>query len=96
MHLPTGNRERGYPGGPDLLVRACLRGLRGSGGVSVTPLGVAWIVARGNRRLRYIATIKNDVWLHTRAAALNLRRLISLGPTRTDGTWAIVPSSTER
>ncbi|MGW7328268.1 IS1182 family transposase, partial [Streptomyces sp. NPDC054840] len=32
---------------------------------------VAWIVHRGNRRLRYIGTIKNDAWLHTRAAALN-------------------------
>lgn len=33
---------------------------------------LAWIVHRGNRRLRYIGTIKNDAWLHTRAAALNL------------------------
>ncbi|MFJ2030524.1 tyrosine-type recombinase/integrase [Streptosporangium sp. NPDC087985] len=57
---------------------------------------VAWIVARGNRRLRYIGAIKNDAWLHTRAAALNLRRLISLGLTRTNGTWVIVPSSAQR
>ncbi|MGJ6970095.1 hypothetical protein ACSDR0_50415 [Streptosporangium sp. G11] len=49
--------------------------------------------ARGNRRLRYIGTIKNDAWLHTRAAAaLNLRTLISLGLTRTNGTWTIIPS----
>ncbi|WP_433237794.1 IS1182 family transposase [Streptosporangium sp. CA-135522] len=51
--------------------------------------GVAWIVARGNRRLRYIGAIKNDAWLHTRAAALNLRRLISLGLTRMNGAWVI-------
>ncbi|GAA2395745.1 hypothetical protein GCM10010404_61700 [Nonomuraea africana] len=55
--------------------------------------GVAWIVARGNRRLRYLGTIKNDAWLPTRAAALNLRILIGLGLTRTNDTWAISPSS---
>jgi transposase len=53
---------------------------------------IAWLVARGNRRLRYIGTIKNDAWLHTRAAALNLRTLIGLGLTRTNDTWAIIPS----
>ncbi|WP_433510192.1 transposase [Nonomuraea sp. CA-143628] len=50
---------------------------------------VAWIVANGNRRLRYIGTIKNNVWLHTRAAALNLRTLINLGLTRTGGIWIL-------
>ncbi|MEV6866787.1 IS1182 family transposase [Streptosporangium subroseum] len=54
--------------------------------------GVAWLVARGNRRLRYLGTIKNDAWLHTRAAALNLRTLINLGLTRTSNTWVIIPS----
>jgi hypothetical protein len=53
---------------------------------------VAWIVARGNRRLRYIGTIKNNAWLHTRAAALNLRTLINLGLTRTRGIWILDPS----
>ncbi|WP_285681401.1 transposase, partial [Kitasatospora phosalacinea] len=38
---------------------------------------VAWLVAHGNRRLRHIGTIKNNAWLHTRAAALNLRTLIN-------------------
>jgi hypothetical protein len=41
-------------------------------------------VAHGNLRLRYRGTIKNNAWLHTRAAALNLRTLINLGLTRTD------------
>ncbi|WP_433431363.1 IS1182 family transposase [Nonomuraea sp. CA-141351] len=50
---------------------------------------IAWLVARGNRRLRYLGTIKNNAWLHTRAAALNLRTLINLGLTHTHGTWAI-------
>ncbi|GGT42777.1 hypothetical protein GCM10010176_102870 [Nonomuraea spiralis] len=46
-------------------------------------------MARGSRRLRYIGAIKNDAWLHTRAAALNLRTLINLGLTRMNGTWVI-------
>jgi len=55
--------------------------------------GVAWLVAGGNRRLRYLGVFKNDAWLHTRAAALNLRRLINLGLTREAGTWALAPVS---
>ncbi|MFI6450754.1 hypothetical protein ACIBF6_04315 [Streptosporangium amethystogenes] len=43
----------------------------------------------GGRRLRYIGTIKNNAWLHTRAAAVNLRALINLGLVRTDGTWTL-------
>jgi hypothetical protein len=31
----------------------------------------------------------NTWWLHTRMAALNLRRLINLGLTRQPSTWAI-------
>jgi hypothetical protein len=49
---------------------------------------IAWIV-RGNRTLRYRGTTKNDSWLHHRAAALNLRRLIVLGLHHTGTTWAI-------
>ncbi|RBQ14490.1 IS1182 family transposase [Spongiactinospora rosea] len=52
---------------------------------------VAWLVARGNRRLRYRGTHANDRWLHHRAAALNLRRLINLGLTHINGIWALVP-----
>ena len=52
---------------------------------------VAWLVARGNRRLRYHGTAANDRWLHHRAAALNLRRLINLGLTHTSGTWTLAP-----
>ncbi|MBE3014819.1 IS1182 family transposase [Microbispora sp. NEAU-D428] len=55
---------------------------------------IAWIVARGNRRLRYIGTIKNNAWLHTRAAALNLRTLINLGLTRTGNAWTLAPKLT--
>ena len=49
---------------------------------------IAWIT-RGNRRLRYRGITKNDQWLHHRTAALNLRRLITLGLTCREGSWAL-------
>ena len=49
---------------------------------------IAWLVAGGNRRLRFRGTQLNDLWLHHRVAGLNLRRLLNLGLTRTAGTWA--------
>jgi hypothetical protein len=49
---------------------------------------IAWIV-RGNGKLRYRGTAKNDWWLHHRVAAINLRRLIVLGLTHTGTTWAV-------
>ncbi|MBC2875200.1 MULTISPECIES: IS1182 family transposase [Streptomyces] len=55
---------------------------------------VAWLVQHGNRRPRYRGTIDNNTWLHTRAAALNLRRLINLGLTRTTDSWHLVPATT--
>jgi IS5 family transposase len=48
---------------------------------------IAWLT-RNNRKVRYRGTIKNDQWLHHRAAALNLRRLLALGLTHHD-TWAL-------
>jgi Transposase DDE domain/Transposase domain (DUF772) len=49
---------------------------------------IAWLT-RGNRRLRYHGTIKNDHWLRHRAAALNLRRLINLGLAHNGTNWVI-------
>jgi IS5 family transposase len=49
---------------------------------------IAWL-ARGNRRVRYRGVTKNDHWLHHRAAALNLRRLITLGLDHTGTNWVI-------
>jgi len=54
---------------------------------------VAWLVARGNRRLPYRGTPANDRRLHHRAAALNLRRLINLGLTRINNSWALTPTT---
>ena len=50
---------------------------------------IAWLVAGGNRRLRFRGTVRNDQWLHHRVAALNLRRLLNLGLTRTHGAWVL-------
>jgi transposase len=49
---------------------------------------IAWLV-RGNRRLHYHGVTTNNHWLHHRAAALNLRRLVTLGLTRHSAAWAL-------
>jgi hypothetical protein len=49
---------------------------------------IAWLT-RGNRRVRYWGVAKNDHWLHHRAAALNLRRLITLGLDHTGTNWVL-------
>jgi IS5 family transposase len=49
---------------------------------------IAWLT-RGHRRLRYRGVIKNDHWLHHRAAALNLRRLTNPGLHHTGTNWVI-------
>jgi hypothetical protein len=49
---------------------------------------IAWLT-RGNRKVRYRGVTKNGHWLHHRTAALNLRRLITMGLTHTGTTWAI-------
>ncbi|MGW2355262.1 IS1182 family transposase [Actinacidiphila glaucinigra] len=54
---------------------------------------IAWLVAKGNRRVPHRGVIANNIWLHHRAAALNLRRLITLGLTRTNTTWHIAPGT---
>jgi hypothetical protein len=56
--------------------------------ISAFTFGRCWIV-RGNRKLRYRGTAKNDSWLHHRVAAINLRRLITLGLTHTGTNSAI-------
>ena len=49
---------------------------------------IAWLT-RGNRKVRYRGVGKNDHWLHHRAAAINLRRLITMGLGHTGTTWAL-------
>ena len=52
---------------------------------------VAHVATQNGRRvkLRYRGVTKNNAWLHTRAAALNLRTLIRRGLTRSAGTWRL-------
>jgi IS5 family transposase len=50
---------------------------------------IAWLVARGHRKVRYRGVDRNQQWLATRVAALNLRRLVNLGLTRDELGWAI-------
>jgi len=49
---------------------------------------LAWLT-RGNRRVPYRGVAKNDAWWHLRVAAVNLHRLLALGLTGADGTWAL-------
>ena len=49
---------------------------------------IAWL-ARGTRRVPYRGVEKNNNWLHHRAAALNLRRLLTMGLTVQSGTWVL-------
>ncbi len=53
---------------------------------------IAWLVAGGNRKVRYRGVPKNHAWLQNRTAAMNLRRLLNLGLTRDAGTW-IIPAA---
>jgi len=50
---------------------------------------IAWLVANGNRRLRFRGVEANRLGLHHRAAALNLRRLLNLGLHHEPTGWAI-------
>jgi hypothetical protein len=52
---------------------------------------IAWLVGvRGRcRRVPYRGVIANNWWIHTRAAALNLRRLLNLGLTAENQTWTL-------
>jgi hypothetical protein len=53
---------------------------------------ISWLVAGRNRRLRFRGIPRNDLWLHHRAAALNVRRLLALGLIRSGGTWTLAPA----
>ena len=52
---------------------------------------VAHVATQNGRRvkLRYLGTVKNNTWLRTRCAALNLRTLLRHGLTREAGAWAL-------
>jgi hypothetical protein len=52
---------------------------------------ISWTATQNGRRirLRYLGAAKNDAWLHTRCAAINLRTLLRHGLTRSGGAWVL-------
>jgi IS5 family transposase len=50
---------------------------------------IAWLVARGHRRVRYRGLARNQQGLAHRVAALNLRRLINLGLDHNGHHWTL-------
>ena len=50
---------------------------------------IAWLVAKGHRRVRYRGLARNQLGLSLRVAAINLRRLIALGLDHRDGGWVL-------
>lgn len=50
---------------------------------------IAWLVARGHRRVRYRGVTRNQAGLSVRVAAINLRRLVNLGLDHHNGTWTL-------
>ncbi|MGH9122286.1 MAG: IS1182 family transposase [Acidimicrobiales bacterium] len=50
---------------------------------------ISWLVAKGNRRLRYRGVERAQAWAYRRVAALNLRKLVVLGLGRDNGSWVL-------
>jgi hypothetical protein len=52
---------------------------------------IAWLIGPKERchKFRYLGVKANNWWLHTRMTALNLRRLLNLGPHRRGQSWAV-------
>jgi hypothetical protein len=50
---------------------------------------IAWLVARGHRRVRYRGIERNQLGLAHRVAALNLRRLVNLGLDHNGRRWTL-------
>ncbi len=50
--------------------------------------GIAWLVFRGNRRVRFRGVKANQLGLSMRVAAINLRRLVNLGLDNDNG-WVL-------
>jgi hypothetical protein len=49
---------------------------------------IAWLVASGNRRVRFRGVEKNQLGLSLRVAAINLKRMVNLGLVH-DGEWLL-------
>lgn len=53
---------------------------------------IAWLVTNGHRRCRYRGVARNRIGFSTRAAVINLKRLINLGLDHNGTTWNLAPS----
>jgi hypothetical protein len=62
---------------------------------SMVERSIAWLIGpKGRcRQLRYRGVNANNWWLHTRMAALNLRRLLNIGLHRQDEAWTLAPAA---
>ena len=59
---------------------------------TLRPMGersIAWLVRGAARKVRYRRLERNQHWLLLRVAAVNLKRLLALGLTRTDTGWTL-------
>ena len=50
---------------------------------------IAWLTTHGHRKVRYRGRARNQMWWATRCAAINLKRLLTLGLVQTPAGWAI-------
>lgn len=50
---------------------------------------IAWLVARGHRRVRYRGIDRNQLWLAHRVAAVDLKRLLTLGLDHDGTRWTL-------
>jgi IS5 family transposase len=53
---------------------------------------IAWLVTNGHRRCRYRGVARNQIGFSTRAAAINLKRLLNLGLDHDGTTWTLAPT----
>ena len=53
---------------------------------------IAWLTRNKARRVPYRGIAANHQWLTTRAAAVNLTRLVNLGLAHHDGTFTLHPA----
>jgi IS5 family transposase len=63
--------------------------------ITTRPMGersISWLVTDGCRKVRYRWLERNRHWLRLRCAALNLKRLVTLGLTHTTNGWSLAPT----
>ncbi len=53
---------------------------------------ISWLVADGCRKVRYRRLERNSHWLRLRCAAINLKRLITLGLDHDGSYWTLAPT----